>query len=189
MGIGDSMSVNVLVSQGSKSWARRLDDSMERWRLRHQVDFPDWNHSRGMKVSEFGKVLKDDSITYRMLVELKMEMLPFLTEGREAAKAARASKNDPNTRMSKKKYFQIYNGYKALVKNINAIDAEIARRKRLPDFSRGHLPSRGLSHYIVDVTRETIDSYLFTTILEEAKKRKEEDSKTVESNLKQKLLK
>lgn len=35
------MSVRLFVSQASREWARQLDDSFERWRLKHEIERPD----------------------------------------------------------------------------------------------------------------------------------------------------
>jgi hypothetical protein len=65
--------VKVLVSEASRNWAKHLDDSLERWRIRHELSgVSSGNEVRKMPLDHFKKFIK--TINRQALLELKNEL-------------------------------------------------------------------------------------------------------------------
>lgn len=65
--------VTLFVSQGSRDWAKHLDETMERWRIRNGVDSISSGHAiQKMKLPAFGNFIS--SLSKDVLLDMKSDL-------------------------------------------------------------------------------------------------------------------
>ena len=174
------MSVSAFVSQGSRNWSRELDDTIERWRLRHDiaVRFPDQD-----KIATAPKSFSSGNpVVLRMsLDQLSAYMAPISKEALldlkmqiDTIRAAVVSKMQLEA--AHKGYdnvvYNIWYARAAKVKRIcgaysQAIQLELKRRSEGEKSDRRKL-GNDFSHHFICVAKEILPDDIFLAIKTEA---------------------